>query len=81
MNKDAHYICCKQMTIVICLFVALSIYSYSKESSSTNINPNNSDVSDELHLSFYTPDWNAYINCDQLQLDARSSNLLKAASA
>jgi len=37
--------------------------------------------SDALHLSFYTPDWDAYINCEHLVLDATASSLLTATSA
>lgn len=35
-------------------------------SKSTDLNESNSD--DNLHLSFTTPDWNSYINCDKLNL-------------
>jgi len=46
----------------------------------TNSIQNNNTISDNLHLSFYTPDWNAVINCDQLILDATNDSLLRSTS-
>jgi hypothetical protein len=66
-----------------CVFIIMSIitmqFLVSCNKDSTNKNANNAS-SDALHLSFNTPDWNANINCDQLQLDATTSGLLSAQS-
>jgi len=49
----------------ILIAAALTGCAGSDESSSSSENPT---VSDQLHLSFTTPDWNRFINCDQLDL-------------
>ncbi len=62
--------------------VFLTIFSCSK---STDKTTNSNGVSNDLHLSFVTPDWNRTINCDQLNLFPiflnDSTNYVSATSA
>jgi hypothetical protein len=60
----------------------ITIISCSKTTDSTT---NTSGISNDLHLSFVTPDWNRTINCDQLNLFPAylndSTNYVSASSA
>ncbi|MFD2602016.1 hypothetical protein [Flavobacterium suzhouense] len=48
-------------------------------------NPGNGEVSNTLHMSFKTPDWEQFINCEQLDLYgfavSESANAVSATSA
>ncbi|PZR22494.1 MAG: hypothetical protein DI539_05350 [Flavobacterium psychrophilum] len=58
--------------------------SGSDENNDVN-NPGNGAVSNTLHLSFKTPDWEQFINCEQLDLEGYSvsetANVVSATSA
>jgi len=56
----------------------LFIWGCSKENA--NNLQNNIPAADNLHLSFYTPDWNARINCDRLEMDATTSGYITGTS-
>lgn len=58
------------------LVMSVLVASCTKSDSDNNTGSN----SDALHLSFYTPDWNAYINCDQLVMDATTNAQVSATS-
>ncbi len=62
---------------ITCLIIIFFHTNCTKPSTSTNANNTNTD---DLHISFNTPDWNANINCEQLQLDATNAGLLTAQS-
>lgn len=70
------------MKNILLAMVFITIISCSKSTENTT---NSSGVSNDLHLSFVTPDWNRTINCDQLNLFPiylnDSTNYVSATSA
>lgn len=73
-------------TKLLAAFCALFLISCSGEDNdSTNNSNNTGGVSNTLHLSFKTPDWEEFINCEQLNLYGypvnETTNYVSATSA
>ena len=62
-------------TFITLAVSTLFIWGCSKENAN-NLQNN----ADNLHLSFYTPDWSAIINCDRLEMDATTSGYITGTS-
>lgn len=58
---------------IICLIAC------SKTTDAAN-NSNDISISDDLHFSFYTPDWGAKINCDLLNFDYTTTDVVTSTS-
>lgn len=56
------------------LFFFSLVILFGSCSSDENKDGSDSDVSEALHLSFKTPDWEQYINCDKLDLIPHETN-------
>lgn len=71
-------------TKILIALCALFLVSCSGEEND-NTNNNNGGVSNTLHLSFKTPDWEEFINCEQLDLYGypvnETTNYVSATSA
>ncbi|MWB96169.1 hypothetical protein GON26_17540 [Flavobacterium sp. GA093] len=60
--------------LLFCSLVILFSSCSSEDSKDGNESENPDTVSDALHLAFKTPDWEEYINCEQLDLFPQSIN-------
>lgn len=65
------------------IFLMMALAGCSGEDEPNNVSGN--EISNTLHLSFKTPDWNQFINCDKLDLYSypinEATNFVSATSA